>query len=94
MTGGRIPKQFIPAVEKGFRDSLGKGPVAEYPVVGTRIDLDDGSYHDVDSSEKAFYTAAQGCFREYFKQASPKLLGADHEDGNRSPRGLPRYGRG
>ncbi|MGB7346731.1 MAG: elongation factor G [Pirellulaceae bacterium] len=74
VTGGRIPKQFIPAVEKGFRDSLSKGPVAEYPVVGTRIDLDDGSYHDVDSSEKAFYTAAQGCFREYFKQAAPKLL--------------------
>ena len=74
MTGGRIPKQFIPAVEKGFRDSLGKGPVAEYPVVGTRIVLEDGTYHDVDSSEKAFYTAAQGCFREYFRQAGPKLL--------------------
>ena len=74
VVGGRIPKQYIPAVEKGFRDILGKGPVAEYPVVGTRIDLEDGSYHDVDSSEKAFYTAAQGCFREYFKQAAPKLL--------------------
>ncbi|MEM6474002.1 MAG: elongation factor G, partial [Planctomycetota bacterium] len=74
VVGGRIPKQYIPAIEKGFRDILGKGPVAEYPVVGTRIDLDDGSFHEVDSSEKAFYTAAQGCFREYFKQASPKLL--------------------
>jgi elongation factor G len=74
IVGGRIPKQYIPAVEKGFRDSLNKGPLAEYPVVGTRIDLDDGSYHEVDSSEKAFYTAAQGCFREYFKQAGPKLL--------------------
>ncbi len=74
IVGGRIPKQYIPAVEKGFRDSLGKGPVAEYPVVGTRIELVDGSYHEVDSSEKAFYTAAQGCFREYFKQAAPKLL--------------------
>ncbi|TWU16753.1 elongation factor G [Allorhodopirellula heiligendammensis] len=74
IVGGRIPKQYIPAVEKGFRDSLGKGPVADYPVVGTRIELIDGSYHEVDSSEKAFYTAAQGCFREYFKQASPKLL--------------------
>ncbi|MCC9643366.1 elongation factor G [Rhodopirellula sp. JC740] len=74
IVGGRIPKQYIPAVEKGFRDILGKGPVAEYPVVGTRIELLDGSYHDVDSSEKAFYTAAQGCFREYFKQAAPKLL--------------------
>ncbi|TWT67075.1 elongation factor G [Allorhodopirellula solitaria] len=74
IVGGRIPKQYIPAVEKGFRDSLGKGPVAEFPVVGTRIELTDGSYHEVDSSEKAFYTAAQGCFREYFKQAAPKLL--------------------
>jgi len=74
IVGGRIPKQFIPAIEKGFRDILDKGPLAEYPVVGTKIELDDGSYHEVDSSEKAFYTAAQGCFREYFKQAAPKLL--------------------
>jgi len=74
VVGGRIPKQYIPAVEKGFRDSLGKGPVAEFPVVGTKIDLQDGSYHDVDSSEKAFYTAAQGCFREYFTKADPVLL--------------------
>ena len=74
IVGGRIPKQYIPAIEKGFRDILGKGPLAEFPVVGTRIELDDGSFHEVDSSEKAFYTAAQGCFREYFKQAGPKLL--------------------
>ena len=74
IVGGRIPKQYIPAIEKGFRDILGKGPVAEYPVVGTRIDLEDGSFHEVDSSEKAFYTCAQGCFREYFKQAKPVLL--------------------
>ncbi len=74
IVGGRIPKQYIPAIEKGFRDILGKGPLAEFPVVGTRIELADGSYHEVDSSEKAFYTCAQGCFREYFKQAAPKLL--------------------
>ncbi len=74
IVGGRIPKQYIAPIEKGFRDSLGKGPVAEFPVVGTRIDLDDGSFHEVDSSEKAFYICAQGCFREYFKQAAPKLL--------------------
>ncbi|MCH1495384.1 MAG: elongation factor G, partial [Rubripirellula sp.] len=60
IVGGRIPKQYIPAIQKGFRDSLEKGPVAEYPVVGTLIHLDDGSFHEVDSSEKAFYTAAQG----------------------------------
>jgi elongation factor G len=74
VVGGRIPKQYIPAVEKGFRDSLSKGPLAEYPVVGTKIELDDGSYHEVDSSEKSFYTCAQECFREYFKKASPVLL--------------------
>jgi elongation factor G len=74
VVGGRIPKQYIPAIEKGFRSSLAKGPVAEYPVVGTKILLQDGSFHEVDSSEKAFFTCAQGCFREYFKQAAPKLL--------------------
>jgi elongation factor G len=74
VVGGRIPKQFIPAVEKGFRDSLGKGPIAEYPVVGTKIELDDGSYHDVDSSERSFYICAQECFRENFRKASPVLL--------------------
>lgn len=74
VVGGRIPKQYIPAVEKGFRDSLTKGPIAEYPVVGMKIQLDDGSYHDVDSSEKSFYTCAQECFRENFKKAGPVLL--------------------
>lgn len=74
VVGGRIPKQFIPAVEKGFRDSLGKGPLAEYPVVGMKVELEDGSYHDVDSSERSFYICAQECFRENFKKASPVLL--------------------
>lgn len=74
VVGGRIPKQFIPPVEKGMRDSVGKGPLAEYPVVGVRIDLRDGSYHDVDSSERAFYICAQGCFRESMAAAKPVLL--------------------
>ena len=74
IVGGRIPKQFIPPVEKGMKDSLGKGPLADYPVVGVRIDLRDGSYHDVDSSERAFYTCAQGCFRESMQKAKPVLL--------------------
>lgn len=74
IVGGRIPKQFIPPVEKGMRDSLGKGPLAEYPVVGVKIELLDGSYHDVDSSERAFYTAAQGCFREVLRASNPMLL--------------------
>jgi elongation factor G len=57
-----------------MRDSVHKGPLAEYPVVGVRIDLRDGSYHDVDSSERAFYICAQGCFRESMQKAKPVLL--------------------
>ena len=74
VVGGRIPKQFIPSVEKGFRDSLGKGPVAEYPIVGVKTILDDGSYHEVDSSDRAFQTCARDCFRETMRLTSPVLL--------------------
>jgi elongation factor G len=74
VVGGRIPKQYIPPIEKGMRDSLGKGPLADFPVVGVRVDLRDGSYHEVDSSERAFYTAAQGCFRECMQKSRPVLL--------------------
>ena len=74
VVGGRIPKQFIPPVEKGFRDSLTKGPLADFPVVGVRIDLNDGSYHDVDSSERAFYICACDCFRQTMRESNPTLL--------------------
>ena len=74
VVGGRIPKNFIPSIEKGFRDSIHKGPVAEYPVVGVKAVLTDGSYHDVDSSDRAFQTCARDCFRETFKQTKPALL--------------------
>ena len=74
VVGGRIPKNFIPAVDKGIRAVLHKGPVAGYPVVGLRVFLNDGSYHDVDSSEMAFQIAAQGMFRENFKGTKPVLL--------------------
>ena len=59
VVGGRIPKNFIPAVEKGFRNMLAKGPVAGFPVVGMKIDLNDGKYHEVDSSEMAFMVCAR-----------------------------------
>ena len=58
VTGGRVPKQYIPAVEKGFRQCIRKGPVAGYPVVGLMVTLEDGSYHEVDSSDMAFQTCA------------------------------------
>jgi elongation factor G len=61
-------------VEKGFRDSMFKGPLADFPVVGVKIDLNDGSYHDVDSSERAFYIAACDCFRETMRASQPVLL--------------------
>ncbi len=74
VVGGRIPKQYIPAIEKGFRSALLKGPVAEYPVVGVKIHLADGSFHDVDSSEMAFQICARDCFKQAFRAAKPALL--------------------
>jgi len=74
VTGGRIPAEYIPSVEKGFRESLHKGPVAGYEVIGVHMRLEDGSYHDVDSSTMAFEICARDCFRETFKKADPVLL--------------------
>jgi elongation factor G len=74
VTGGRIPKNYIPAIEKGFRNMLAKGPVAGFPVVGIKVELDDGTYHDVDSSDMAFMLTAQECFRENFAKLKPVLL--------------------
>ncbi len=74
ITGGRIPKQYIPAVEKGFRGGIVKGPVAGYPVVGLHVLLEDGAYHEVDSSDLAFQTAAATAMREVFSKTKPVLL--------------------
>ena len=74
VVGGRIPKQYIPAVEKGFRSSILKGPLAQFPIVGLKAVLDDGSYHEVDSSEMAFTVCARNCFRETFLKTKPVLL--------------------
>lgn len=74
VTGGRIPKEYIPAVRKGFEEMMDKGPVAGYPVVGVAITLKDGSYHDVDSSDMAFKLTARECFRENFNRMKPVLL--------------------
>lgn len=74
VTGGRIPSEYIPSVEKGFRDSMAKGPVAGYEVIGVKMMLQDGSYHDVDSSDMAFQICARDCFRETFRKADPVLL--------------------
>ncbi len=74
ITGGRIPRDYIPAVSKGFAEAMVKGPLAGYEIVGCRMCLDDGSYHEVDSSEMAFRIAAVQAFREAFRKAKPRLL--------------------
>ena len=74
VVGGAVPKQYIPAVEKGLRECLSRGVLAGYPVVGVRAVLYDGSYHDVDSSEMAFKAAAALAFKEGMKNACPVLL--------------------
>lgn len=74
IVGGRIPKNFIPSIEKGLRESLIKGPIAEYPVVNTKVLVEDGSYHEVDSSDRAFQTCARDMFRLTFPETKPVLL--------------------
>ncbi len=74
IVGGVVPKEYIPAVDKGVQEQMQNGVIAGYPVVDVKVTLYDGSYHDVDSSEIAFKTAASRCFREGFNNASPVLL--------------------
>ncbi len=74
VVGGAVPKNYFPAVEKGIAESVLKGPLAGYPVVGVKATLFDGSYHPVDSSEMAFKTAARQAFKAAFVQANPVLL--------------------
>jgi len=73
VSGGRIPREFIAPVDAGFQLSLPKGPLGEYEVVGVRMRLQDGSYHDVDSSEMAFKICGIGCMRETLKKADMTL---------------------
>ncbi|MDA0712876.1 MAG: elongation factor G [bacterium] len=74
VTGGSIPKEFIPAAKKGLEEALDNGIQAGYPVVDIKVALFDGSYHDVDSSEMAFKIAASMAFKEGTKKASPIIL--------------------
>ncbi len=74
VVGGAVPKQYIPAVEKGLKECLGRGVLAGYHVTGVKAVLYDGSYHEVDSSEMAFKAAAAIAFKEGIKNAKPVLL--------------------
>ncbi|HKB24468.1 MAG TPA: elongation factor G [Methylomirabilota bacterium] len=74
IVGGVIPKEYIPAVEKGIREALDNGVLAGYPMVDIRVRLTDGSYHEVDSSEMAFKIAASMGFKEACRRAKPVLL--------------------
>lgn len=74
VVGGAVPKNYFPAVEKGMQESVLKGPLAAYPVVGVKAILYDGSYHTVDSSEMAFKMATIMAFKKGFMDASPVLL--------------------
>ena len=72
--GGSVPREFIPAVEKGLIDTLPNGVLAGFPVVDVKVTLFDGSYHDVDSNENAFKMAASMAFKDAMRKASPVLL--------------------
>ncbi|MBN2223201.1 MAG: elongation factor G [Deltaproteobacteria bacterium] len=74
VVGGRVPREYVPAVEKGIVGALEEGVLAGYPVVDVKVTLDDGSYHDVDSSEFAFSIAGSIGFKEAVRKGSPILL--------------------
>ncbi|MFA7685732.1 MAG: elongation factor G [Candidatus Gracilibacteria bacterium] len=74
IVGGKIPREFIPAVDKGVQEAMTRGIQAGYPVVDVKVELYDGSYHDVDSSEMAFKIAGSICFQNATKAASPVIL--------------------
>ena len=74
IVGGAIPREFIPACDKGFQEAIVKGSLIGFPVVGTRVVINDGGFHAVDSSEMAFKTAAIQAFREGYAKAAPQVL--------------------
>lgn len=71
--GGAIPTQYIPACEKGFRQSMEKGPKLEFPITGVKVVINDGAFHAVDSSDMAFQAAARGAFKEAYLRAKPVI---------------------
>ncbi|MDP2647546.1 MAG: elongation factor G [Desulfobacterales bacterium] len=74
VVGGKIPTQFIPSCEKGFKNCLAKGPLMKLPVTGVKVSIHDGAYHPVDSSDMAFQAAARGAFLQGYAKANPIIL--------------------
>ena len=74
VVGGNVPKEFFPAIEKGFANMMQEGPLAGFPMVDVEVELYDGAYHAVDSSAVAFEIAAKGAFRQSMPKAGPQLL--------------------
>jgi len=79
IVGGVIPKEYIPAIEKGIKDQMQNGVIAGYPVIDVQVTLFDGSYHDVDSSEIAFKVAGSQCFKEGSKKSRSSSIGTYNE---------------
>jgi elongation factor G len=74
IVGGKIPREYIPAVDQGIKEAMSSGILAGFPVVDVKVELVDGSYHEVDSSERAFKIAGSMAFKEAMKRARPRLL--------------------
>ncbi len=74
VVGGNVPKEFFPAIEKGFKGMMDQGPLAEFPVLDVEIELYDGGFHAVDSSAVAFEIAAKGAYRQSMPKAGPQLI--------------------
>jgi len=74
ITGGRVPKEFIPSVEKGFKVSIDKGPLLGFPILDFKLTLTDGGFHAVDSSQMAFEAASKAAYRQSMPKAGPQLL--------------------
>ncbi|MGJ4745237.1 elongation factor G [Leptospira sp. SA-E8] len=74
VVGGAIPREFISSVDKGFRSCLDRGSMIGFPIIGVKLTINDGSYHDVDSSDMAFQIAGRYAFRQGFSKANPQIL--------------------
>ena len=74
VVGGNVPKEFFPAIEKGFKGMMDQGPLAGYPVLDVEVELYDGGFHAVDSSAVAFEIAAKGAFRQSMPKAGPQII--------------------